>query len=525
MRYFYLFLLFVLMTNPVFSQSWKTYPYTPPGSLISFPVDEGRHLSEPVEWWYTTGHITGLTTGIHYSYMLTYFSYPIGGFDGFRILTFSDDDNQIFSSEMQVLNYNTLATDKLDIEAVTSGGTETWKNKYNAGQILPFQYELSAASPQVSLDLSYDALKKPLILGDDGYLLQASYAYTYYYSQTALDITGNITYNGLTEVVTGTAWIDRQYGSMNPSAGTQYEWFSIQLSNGMDLNLWNIFENNQIPDDPRYKILAAYVDENTQYTTSDFELQRLSFVYMPDQQRCYAQSWRLTSPLNDVDLLITTGYSDSEVQMPFRFYEGSTQITGTVNGQAVTGVGFAELLHSYEAPDIQIMNAYHWKKQIPLQWQLNNPDDGNPLTYDITYSTDNQASFQPVASGLTETQYTWDTAPFTDGDTFWLKVTGQSVDGTLTGEALKEFYYDSTAGIRPVEKNLAVYPNPVKDFLVLKIPGIRQIEIFNPQGKLVRSRQGALQDEILVDVKGLQGIYWVKIYTEKETFVQKIICR
>ncbi len=56
----YLFIIYyVFAVSSGFSQAWKQYPYLPEGSLISFPADAGHHTGENVEWWYTSGHLTG----------------------------------------------------------------------------------------------------------------------------------------------------------------------------------------------------------------------------------------------------------------------------------------------------------------------------------------------------------------------------------------------------------------------------------------------------------------------------------
>lgn len=521
----------IIISISLFSQVWKTYPYTPTGgSQVSFSLDEGRHINEPMEWWYTTGHVVGATTGKHYSYMLTYFYFPFGSIDGFRILNISDDDNQQFFDDTQFLTYTTLATDKLDIQAnIFGGGTETWKNKYSGSTILPFEYEINASSSTVSLDLDYNTIKRPLILGDDGYLLQGETSYTYYYSQTGIDVTGNITFNGINENISGTAWIDRQYGTMNPADGTEYEWFSMQLSNGMDFNLWNIFNtNNQIPDNEKFKILAAYVDENTQYTTDDFQLERLAYAYMPDMQRCYAQSWQLSSTTNNLDLTITTLYSNSEVQDPFRFYEGATTITGTINGVAVTGYGFTELLHSYEVPNLTITNSENsWNPSIAFEWQVDNPDDGNPLYYDVEYSTDNQASFSSIASNITNTTYTWNSNALSNGDTFWIKIIGKSIDGTITGDTTKQFTYNSIVDNIENKQNteLKIFPNPSNGIFSIKAKNIQKITIFNTNGKLIKSIN---QDKITstLNLKNLnKGAYFIKVYTELSVATKLIIIK
>ena len=65
-------------------------------------------------------------------------------------------------------------------------------------------------------------------------------------------------------------------------------------------------------------------------------------------------------------------HTTTEVQLPFRFFEGATTISGTIDGQAVTGIGFAELLHAYEDPDIEITSPAGgvYDTSVPISWQL-----------------------------------------------------------------------------------------------------------------------------------------------------------
>ncbi|MBO6630541.1 MAG: carotenoid 1,2-hydratase, partial [Psychroserpens sp.] len=370
------FLLCFFACTLLTAQDWKVYPYTPAGQ-VAFPVDEGRHAAEPIEWWYTAGHVVGQTSGKSYSFMYTFFHYPQSTFDGFRILNITDDDTGTFYQDVLPLNYTTLSTTGFDIEAsVFLAGIETWRNKVDGGnQPIPFEYELFASTAQAGLDIDLVTTKRPLILGDDGFLNQGIVNYTYYFSQTANTVSGNLTFNGVTEPVVGTAWIDRQYGNFNPLTGEKYEWFSMQLSNGMDLNLWNIFTPDRlIPDDEKYKILSAYVDESTQYTTDDFQIERLAYNCMPDEVMCYSKQWRLTSVVNNIDLVISTLHDNTEVQLPFRFFEGATSVSGTVNGVAVTGIGFAELLHSYEDPAITVTSPIDgtYDPSNAITWDLDN---------------------------------------------------------------------------------------------------------------------------------------------------------
>ncbi|MEN8139565.1 MAG: lipocalin-like domain-containing protein [Bacteroidota bacterium] len=513
----------------VFSQAWKTYPSFPSGSLISFPVDEGRHSSEPVEWWYTSGHLTGNSTGNHYSYMLTYFYYPRLGLDGFRILTLSNDDTGVFFDETAAVNYNVLSADSLNIEAnIIQGGIESWHNKTDSnGNSLPFEYVISASSDHGSLNLEYNALKPPLIIADKGFLNQGNDAYSYYYAQTKNEVSGTISFNGISETVTGTSWIDRQYGTFNPSIGEDYEWFSIQLSNGMDILAYNIFtSNNEIPDISTYRILSLYVDEETQHTTSDIEIERLEYSFMPDKQMCYSQKWRLTSALKNIDIVISTLNSNNEIQLPFRFYEGATTVVGTVNGINVTGVGFAELLHSYETPDITIINNELWDMNKPLTWLNNKPDEGNPLKYDLEYSVDNQQSFSPIISQLSETSYNWGTAPLSKGDECWVKVTGYSADKTLINTDIKKLVVNNDGLIEETlspESSNTIYPNPSTGRFTIEGENIKKIEVIEISGKTIYS-SSQIKSEHAIDLSvSPKGVYFVKITTGKGTTATKLI--
>ena len=459
------------------AQDWKNYPYTPDGSLISFPVDEGWHPDEAIEWWYMAGHLKGTASGTPYSFMLTYFYFPgdtLGiSYDGFRILNISNDQTGVFHTETMALNYVDLATDHLHIDArLLNYVIEYWNHKEETdGTLVPFEYELSATAGQNSIALATVSQKPPLIPGGDGLFDQGADSYTYYYSLTENLVEGTLTFEGNSVEVTGSAWIDRQYGTFNPNTGEQYEWFYLQLSNGMDLNIWNLFTlENQLPENPAYKHISVYMDTANQYTSHDFKLEQLAYACISDTGNCYAREWRLTSPVNQLDLTFSTLHHNSEVEIPFSFFEGPTTATGSVNGSPVTGIGFAELVKSYEAPQIRITRpGREWNENFPIQWEVQNPDDGRPLLFDLEYSTDQAGSWLPIVQEHDDTLYYWNDHSFVNGDSCLFRVTGYTADKTLLGvfEASTHTLYDDqyTFTNREPAPAFRVYPNPAGNTL------------------------------------------------------------
>jgi len=534
-RYIYLptILLLLVCSFPLKSQDWKAYPHTPEGSLISFPVDEGWHPDESIEWWYIAGHLEGTTSGTPYSFMLTYFYYPGDTFgisyDGFRILNLSNDDTGVFHTQtMPVLSYMDLATDHMHIDArLFNGATEHWYHKEeNDGTLIPFEYELSASADQDSITLFAVSQKRPLIPGDDGLFDQGASSYTYYYSLTDILVEGSLSFEGSSEEVSGRAWIDRQYGTFNPNTGEAYEWFFLQLSNGMDLNIWNLFTpEKQLPDDPAYRHLSVYVDEETQYTSHNFELERLLWAKMPGSDNCYAQSWRLSSETDQLDIIFTTLHHNSEVLLPFNFFEGPISVSGTVNGSPVTGIGFTELVNTYEDPQIKITRPIkNWNENFPIQWKLENPDDGRPLLYDLSYSTDLGSSWIAISEGLSDTLFYWNNHPFVNGDSCLFRVEGYTADLTLQGvyEASRHSFYDDQYTHTGTE-DLATfhfYPNPVDNMLriewnveSLSLSDKPGFEVLDYLGR--RMIQGYLSSGE-VDVSMLKnGVYMLILHTSR----------
>ena len=343
---------------------------------------------------------------------------------------------------------------------------------------------------------------------------QGASSYTYYYSLTDNLVTGTLNFNGTIEEVSGSAWIDRQYGSFDPNTREKYEWFFLQLSNGMDLNIWNLFTpENLLPEQEAYRHLSVYVDENTQGKGVKVGL-------ITTEGYRYSGGVRLR------------GYACVEVTLPFYFFEGAVSVSGTVKGEAVTGKGFAELLKSYEAPQLSILSPQEpWNKAEPITWMVENPDQGRPLLFDLAYSTDQGDTWLPVVVELRDTFYYWNDTPLMDGDSCLFQVTAYTADRTLEGVFVSpkhSVYVDQTtlAGGKSVP-GLQLYPNPVAQSLGIQwekdpaASGKISYLIMDYSGRELLS--GFLSDNS-IDVSPLiRGLYLIMLETPGESFVKTFV--
>ena len=138
-----------------------------------------------------------------------------------------------------------------------------------------------------------------------------------------------------------------------------------------------------------------------------------------------------------------------------RFYEGSILITGTHKGNAVTGMGFAELVHSYEKPALLIHQPNEneiWNNSSPITWAVSNADDGNPLKFDFTISTASAPNFKKEFFGLTDTFLYWNPGSFIKDSIITAKITGYSTDNTLSGSGQRVFK------VQPLQTEFSICP-------------------------------------------------------------------
>ena len=529
----------------LFAQPWKIYPYHKEGTLIYFPRDEGSHSEfnpgSGTEWWYVNMHLEGEITKRKYSAMVAFFNY------NFRIFNITNETNHEFLSFTDFGSLSSSNTDLNLVFTLLSGGTDRWFTKEDTqGRLLPFQYHVEVGDENNNLNIDLDAQKPPLIVGKDG-LVTVGSGNSYYYSQTLLTVTGNLTFKGYLEPVSGKAWIDHQYGPffLAPGGDESYEWFSVQLDNGMDINIWNIFtKKDKIPNDDSYRICALYIDDQTQDTTSAFSLTR-RFFWEYDDGRFFSSGWRFIDQIYNINLAIIPNFPNQTV--PFflaPFWEGSCSVNGLVNGDSVKGLGFAELLHIYENPKIKLISPNggdKWDGSQPIIWTTENPDDGNPLQYDIYYKQGVEGSQHQIASALSDTSYLWDVSNLVGMDSCFILIVGYSIDFTIIGVDTSDAMFSIVSpvslgnfdGLKAIEYTLFQnYPNPFNPSTKIKFdlptPETVKIEIYNIIGqkiqKLLNKPMPAGYHEVEFNGQNLSsGVYLYRIEAGEWQDAKKMI--
>jgi len=309
---------------------------------VTLPQDESPH-NVTEEWWYFTGHLTGtdvLGQTHHYGFELTFFrmgvAFPLSSiyFSHFGV---TDLDHGTFKYETRysVQPDNVPADGGFGIQLVD------W-DMHGKNGVNDLYAGNSDLSYLVSLNLN-TTLPAALHSGD-GLMDYGPLGTSYYYSRPKLAVTGTVLDHGSPVTVTGQAWFDHQWGNFSQSNKAGWDWFSVQLDNGQEYMVYLIKDGTGAVVEK----LGTLINANG--TTVDLDKstlsdQALGYWTSPNSGYTYSSGWKVTVPGGS--LTVTPQVKNQELVVPSapdgKYWEGATTVTGTINGKAVTGVGYTEL--------------------------------------------------------------------------------------------------------------------------------------------------------------------------------------
>lgn len=198
----------------------------------------------------------------------------------------------------------------------------------------------------------------------------------------------------------------------------------------------------------------------------------------------------------------------------------------------VTGVGFAELLHMYNHPEIQIITpSDEWSADQPISWELTNPDEGCPVSYTVEVSYDDKVSYNTIAQNLTDASFLWDPSGFPQEALYWFRITAYSIDSTLIGVTETSTSFPLTTGTGETTKDVFVkiYPNPTNEVIVLEWAseaiGNFDIQLFNTMGQTVKSTSVKKNlSHYEMKIKDLEpGLFFIKISSKNMDLTKPVV--
>jgi len=325
-----------------------------PGYSFRFPRDHASHPEFQTEWWYYTGHLNAGERW--YGYELTFFRVGIdsthtpahsawGRTVQFAHLALTDENGRRFSFDQR------LGRPALGMAGADTARYHVWIDDWSAG-LEPdgITHRLTAFTSGFGIDLMLRPDKPVVIHGENG-VSQKSAGLgraSHYLSFTRMGSRGRMVVGEDTLAVTGTSWMDHEFGS-NQLGGGQvgWDWFAIQLDDGRELMLYQLRRANGSVE-PMSSGTWIARDGATQH------LPRSAYTITSDRTwkstrtgAVYPAGWTVRVPAHDLELTIQPVLSDQELVLEgpigVRYWEGSVRVTGLASGKPVTGRGYVEL--------------------------------------------------------------------------------------------------------------------------------------------------------------------------------------
>jgi predicted secreted hydrolase len=168
--------------------------------------------------------------------------------------------------------------------------------------------------------------------------------YSYYYSLTNMTTGGALSVLGRKGSVTGTTWMDHQWGNWKWSKIRGWDWMAVQLSNGTSVVLSN-FDGSRLVS----KSAAASFPNGTQLITRNSSMVPLLRSWTsPITAVKYPQGWHVKVPAIGLDAEVLPTVPNQEMVDPLSlgptYWEGSGRLTGTLHGKPITGLTYTELV-------------------------------------------------------------------------------------------------------------------------------------------------------------------------------------
>lgn len=316
-----------------------------------FPRDHGPHPSFQTEWWYYTGNLTTVS-GRRFGFQFTIFR---------RGLTPEQSAsagewhaNQIYMAHFSLSDIagGTFHQDeRFSRGAVGLAGAEAlpryrvWVEDWSVHALddSARHVRIQARSEGFAIDLELTSVKPPAFHGVNGLSAKGREPgnASYYYSLSRLKTAGTVAIGDKEFTVSGTSWMDREFGTSALSAGAVgWDWFAVQLSDGRDLMVGQIRQQDGGVE-PVFGGLLVLPDGSTRYLDAgSFSIVPLGSWQSKRSGATYPAGWEISVSLGDAELQLTLEplLADQEIVGSVTYWEGAVRVSGDA-----AGYGYAEL--------------------------------------------------------------------------------------------------------------------------------------------------------------------------------------
>jgi predicted secreted hydrolase len=225
-----------------------------------------------------------------------------------------------------------------------------------------------ARGKDARIDITTTTAAPPVLMNGQGQFFFIDVSEQYEFAFPAMPTTGTVVLDTVTYPVTGTSWLDRQWGALPgvfaagpgdgpPAPGADggpppevmnWIWTNPQLDNGVNVAAAQI---RDMINDKIYIMLTAVHPDGTHVVVPRIEPVEMSEYWnSPATGHRYPTRCVFRAPQIGTELTVEVPYKQQEIVSSVDIltkFEGSATVTGTYQGQRVTGHAFLELVGNW----------------------------------------------------------------------------------------------------------------------------------------------------------------------------------
>ena len=320
---------------------------------LEFPADHGPHPGYRTEWWYYTGHLRS-ETGRRFGFQLTFFRFALTPAPVPRSSAWAADNVYMAHFALSDIDGDEFHSfERISRQALELAGAratpfqvwvEDWSVRSEGPAFLPLRLSVSDGEVAVLLRLTPG---KPLVLqGDAGYSAKSDEAgnASHYYSFTRLPVSGEVRAGGETHVVSGNAWMDREWSTSALAPGQLgWDWFALQLDDGRDIMFYQLRAADGGVDRNSAGLVVAADGSSDKLDAHEVTVTPQAYWSSPVDGARYPVSWHVSIPRLDLSVQLNAYLPQQEHRLSVRYWEGAASVRGTADSMAISGDAYVEI--------------------------------------------------------------------------------------------------------------------------------------------------------------------------------------
>jgi predicted secreted hydrolase len=321
-----------------------------------FPRDHSAHPEYRTEWWYFTGNLAA-SDGRHFGFELTFFRYALAPPGDPAQQGSAWRTQQVWMAHFAITDTagrRFFARERITREALGLAGAATnplrvsvedWAAR-GEGRGDGLQLELTASDDVIGLELRLTATGPHVAQGDRGVDRKGAAAgnASYYYSVPRLAAEGTVEVEGQTFVVSGLAWLDREWSTSSLDPGTAgWDWFALHLSDGGSLMFYRLRTTSGEATAFSSGTLVRPDGARIALGSDDVVLTALDWWTSDATGVRYPVAWQMTLPAAGIALEVRPYLPQQELNLSVRYWEGAVHAQGRGPDGALSAEGYLEL--------------------------------------------------------------------------------------------------------------------------------------------------------------------------------------